>query len=248
MKINEICEDFTVLTPTMALLSEIVDRGSRKDSDTDLEQDSDTYYREGIPAYTQILDKGDIKTCMVFLCPLCNGNGKNILKKMGRLNASHITQQSRDLFGGGCGVNRRDYKCINGLMVDRNTGEWFWSHAESPSKKETSSESTITTDVFRSQYPKEYGYYLVLKNKFKEGGFIADNDKKRLIKLIDKIHNNEEFDIRYVENWLKRLVKHDEMRPDVDGKYKNPNKGKGEGKNVDKRVNPNTFRKTQINK
>lgn len=164
MKINELWGHDNIL-------AEIVDRGSRKGEDDDLDYDSDAFYREGIPTPISVkTEDGTIKTGMVYLCPLCNGNGKNILKRVGRLNASHITQQAKDLFGGGCGVNRRDYRCVNGLMQDKSTGQVFWQNDEPMASKERPPKESDNIKVgiasFKEEEPELWGYMINICQRY----------------------------------------------------------------------------------
>lgn len=218
MLVSDICGDFLLETY-------FVGKGR---SGNDSSDNSEKFYglgsAERVENYYDAI-AGEYKSGWAFRCPRCNGTGK-----------------TKD---GACNANRVNDYCSNGYMRDKVSKQVVYPENPTVEKgSKAKADEFISVDALKDEYPTEYGTYLKLVSK-NEAGKLRDSDKKYFPAVQAGIESGK-VNTKYIQ-FLRNVHKEDSKRFDPNAKYNNAKINKGEGKNVDRRTNPNDYRKTSIN-
>jgi hypothetical protein len=183
------------------MISEIVDDGSSSNKFYDLGNPININYKD---------ENGDTKKGMVILCPRCGGSGNNTSRTLNRLHGTHITQQQADRFGGGCYTNRKDAKCVGGLMMDKKSGRIIWPHSDSINKKESEDSGPLyTIEQLKSEYPDEYMMFATLYNKHKNDD--QSFTGKRIHAMVDSLRTTGSISQKSID-LLRNKIREDELK------------------------------------
>lgn len=211
MKINEIYHD-----PIHALL---------EGEDTDKVQ-SNNFYDEGSPVWIRYKDGDTVKNGMVILCPRCKGKGVNTSRTLNSLRHNQFISKDRaDKFAGPCHVNRKDWRCVGGLMQDKRSGRIIWPEdAPKPEKRKMDKPriegDSVPKEEFMSspEYKDQY-MFLVRKYEMNKNADPNSFSYKKYVGIMDEINDTGEVSAETM-NYLSLAV---EKEKDKFKKSLNPN-------------------------
>lgn len=147
MKLTDISSEFSYIMESNSTIMEVVDR-----------EGSLNYYKLSDPAKVKYKGKdGGVHDGWVFVCPLCNGDGRNTLHTLRRMEDTVISVDAANKFFGPCHANRRNEYCVGGLMRDKKTGQVIY-----PDKPQVTTNPVdengerILVSAIEREYPKEF--------------------------------------------------------------------------------------------